>query len=588
MNAAARPARSGSLLALVALMLIAQAHAARAARIFIGSWGESPDSGRVYEYDRGLSWNEISPPGGLGREVWDLAWIDGDLYAAVGIAGDAGALFSWDGTGWTDRGDFAGPLTSVESIGDDIYVTTRQGELHRLSGATWTLVGNVSSIARALASSAHEGRPMLFMGEDFFDEFWAYDPEQLLACGAACPTASPGICPAGCYFGSCIYSMAEHDDGTGPKIYAGAFRGETYRWSPSGANVFEPFVSAGLAGVQALASWRGRLLIGDTDGHVQSLVAGPPLTTELPPGPDSVSGMVVEPDNDELWVGFGWGPYSSVSRRGDSRVASYDGSTWTPRSDPGVFAKGVIAMLAVPGSLSCDAGPAQVVECTGVTAVQLDGSASRGSSGVVDTLSFTWTGPFVEGSVTGMQPVVHFDGVGGYDVTLSIAEGALTKECSTHVDVVDTTPPVVTPSADPLACLWPPDHGYVDFDVSALAPAIADACSGVARWYFSDCVSSQPDDDVGDGRTGRDCEVSPDGSSLRARAERQGNDPAGRRYCVSVVVVDAEGNASAPAWIGDILVPHDLSEGRCPVMRRARIPGGRIGQSGPPRRPGHR
>ena len=125
------------------------------------------------------------------------------------------------------------------------------------------------------------------------------------------------------------------------------------------------------------------------------------------------------------------------------------------------------------------------------------------------------------------------------------------------VFVIDTIRPVVTPGTAELACLWPPNHGYVCFEADEFAPTVADNCDVTpSTWSLTSCSSSQPDNGVGDGDTVDDCLLSTDGQGFCARAERAGNVPAGRRYFPAISATDACGNVSVEADLGSILVPH--------------------------------
>ena len=132
------------------------------------------------------------------------------------------------------------------------------------------------------------------------------------------------------------------------------------------------------------------------------------------------------------------------------------------------------------------------------------------------------------------------------------------------IEVVDTTPPLVTPSTETIACLWPPNHWRVGFSLEDFAPRAVDACSEPIDWRLSHCLSSQPDDANGDGRTEDDCVISEDGRSVLVRAERRGDGPdagEGRTYTLLAIATDACGNSAEPAAIGSVLVPHDARSG---------------------------
>ena len=102
-----------------------------------------------------------------------------------------------------------------------------------------------------------------------------------------------------------------------------------------------------------------------------------------------------------------------------------------------------------------DAGPDQInnnaLECTSPSgaSVNLDGSGSFDSDNGPSPLSFTWTGPFPEGggSVTGVNPTVTLS-LGNHSIDLELSDGEVTDTDQVLVTVVDTTPPVLTVSAD--------------------------------------------------------------------------------------------------------------------------------------------
>jgi hypothetical protein len=109
----------------------------------------------------------------------------------------------------------------------------------------------------------------------------------------------------------------------------------------------------------------------------------------------------------------------------------------------------------------CDAGDFYVAECAGArTQVQLDGSGS--SSLGCGKLTYAWSGDFLEGTASGVDPVVTFAGPDSYRVNLDVKAGPLpwdTHSCISSVFVLDTLAPLVQPPPDLDACGFTPDIG---------------------------------------------------------------------------------------------------------------------------------
>ena len=99
-----------------------------------------------------------------------------------------------------------------------------------------------------------------------------------------------------------------------------------------------------------------------------------------------------------------------------------------------------------------NAGPDMTVEWAAEgTTLTLDGSSSTDPDG--DSLSLTWTGPFLEGdgTATGLRPTVTLVSLGPSDIRLSVNDGngGTTYDWVT-IKVVDTTAPTVTLKLVPL------------------------------------------------------------------------------------------------------------------------------------------
>jgi len=112
----------------------------------------------------------------------------------------------------------------------------------------------------------------------------------------------------------------------------------------------------------------------------------------------------------------------------------------------------------------------------------------------------------------------------------------------------DTTPPTIDHASITPETLWPPNHKMVDmaFDVQ-VSDVDNDGLPRDATWYIESVSSSQPINGDEDGNTAPDWLIDPeDQRSLQLRAERAGDDPAGRTYTVVIRAIDGDGNRSAP------------------------------------------
>ncbi len=86
------------------------------------------------------------------------------------------------------------------------------------------------------------------------------------------------------------------------------------------------------------------------------------------------------------------------------------------------------------GWFRCNAGGPYGAHCAGPrTSVTLNGSGSSDPDG--NTLTYTWTGPFIGGTATGVMPTVKFNGGGTFPVTLTVSNGSVSTSCTSSVTI---------------------------------------------------------------------------------------------------------------------------------------------------------
>jgi len=107
---------------------------------------------------------------------------------------------------------------------------------------------------------------------------------------------------------------------------------------------------------------------------------------------------------------------------------------------------------------------------------------------------------------------------------------------SFHVNVVDTTPPVVTSISASPDLLWPPDHKMNQITVKVTANDLVDPNPGSQITAVS---SNQPIDGTGDGDTSPDWVITGP-LSVDLRSERAGDKD--RVYTLTVITFDASDN----------------------------------------------
>jgi hypothetical protein len=155
------------------------------------------------------------------------------------------------------------------------------------------------------------------------------------------------------------------------------------------------------------------------------------------------------------------------------------------------------------------------------------------------------------------------------DYTLERTWG-LTDDCSNYYErtrvlqVYDYTAPTINVPEAYLWCIWSPNHSYYYFTKDEFDPEIVENCSEPVTWIFDSCTWEDPGGDHDS--TIDDCIFGPGDDPagwewVAVRAERTGQALYGRTYEIKIKATDDCGNASGALTMGEILIPHDSSQG---------------------------
>ena len=180
-------------------------------------------------------------------------------------------------------------------------------------------------------------------------------------------------------------------------------------------------------------------------------------------------------------------------------------------------------------------GPATITLELGVDSYAEQGATAN--DGCAGARSVT-----ISGSVNSAVP-------GTYVLTYSAADPSANSASATRtVRVRDTRAPVVTVNKAPLS-LWPPNHQYVEVQLSSLALTASDADASVsaANVVITQATSDEAVDAEGDGDTADDIVIAADGRSVKVRAERAGGGN-GRVYVIHLGVRDSSGNVGTATY----------------------------------------
>ena len=199
-----------------------------------------------------------------------------------------------------------------------------------------------------------------------------------------------------------------------------------------------------------------------------------------------------------------------------------------------------------------DAGPDVTVEqeSHAGTQVMLNGTATDICS---TRFNFTWSenGVVLAAMTNATDTMLAYTfNLGTHTVTLNATDMAgNTASDNVTVTVVDTTPPEISATATP-NILWPPNHKYVEIQVTV---TVYDICDPAPTLTFVSITSNEPDNSIGDGNTVNDIVIIND-FTFNLRAERSGTG-SGRIYTITYKATDVSGNCAIASVT--IEVPHN-------------------------------
>ena len=132
------------------------------------------------------------------------------------------------------------------------------------------------------------------------------------------------------------------------------------------------------------------------------------------------------------------------------------------------------------------------------------------------------------------------------------------SSCTQTITVVDNEAPTFTFTGT--QTMWPPNHKYRTFPMTALVASVHDNCDGdipVSSVVITKVTSDEIENGNGDGNTLNDIVIAADCKSVQLRGEREGNSN-GRVYTIFFSVTDAAGNVGT--GVTKVVVPHNPGE----------------------------
>jgi hypothetical protein len=294
------------------------------------------------------------------------------------------------------------------------------------------------------------------------------------------------------------------------------------------------------------------------EGNIKSDLGG------LPNGePDGIltfhelSSWLENTQNYYGWINGVWTNLMDgiIVREGDfGDLIIYSSDMWNPVSEKTDDFIGVL-LPDSPDTPSADSGGPYSGEAG--FPITFDASSSTTPNVSIVLYEWDWENDGVFDESTGSSIITHtWYQVYSGTVRLRVTDNeGLTEIDSASLDVIDTTPPVLSVSVNP-AILSPPNHKMVQVSVDV---SVSDNCDADPDIVLISVVCDEPDDalGVGDGHTTNDvqnAEIGTEDFALSLRAERQGKGD-GRTYTMTYEATDDSGNSTTAT--ATVIVPYD-------------------------------
>jgi hypothetical protein len=187
---------------------------------------------------------------------------------------------------------------------------------------------------------------------------------------------------------------------------------------------------------------------------------------------------------------------------------------------------------------TANAGPDQSVECTRAALTNIVLDATRSSDPDGNIAVYSWLRGDLDGPEVGFDPMSKVEqALGAQTYVLRVIDAlGQADEVTTLVDVVDTTPPVLTCSVA-TSVINQTNHNLINVGLSSTAN---DQCEGALPVTVNVFGNEDDEENGGDGHFSPDAtDIAP--GTLRLRAERSGNGN-GRVYLIIPEATDSSGN----------------------------------------------